>query len=52
MDHISRDSTAIEGREKPTKKTAAKMTLAKRGRPKHGEVRGGQQTRIENKRPV
>jgi hypothetical protein len=39
--HISRDATAIEGREKPVKKAAAKeaKVAKKRGRPKKGEVR-------------
>jgi hypothetical protein len=38
--HISRDSTAIEGREKPVKKAPKeKPAPKKRGRPKKGEVR-------------
>lgn len=38
--HISRDSTAIEAREKPKKKVALKaMPLRKKGRPKKGETR-------------
>jgi len=39
--HISRDSTAIEGREKPAKKTAPPEPPPKgrRGRPKKGEAR-------------
>jgi hypothetical protein len=38
--HISRDSTAIEGREKPAKKPEQEKPGArKRGRPKRGEVR-------------
>jgi hypothetical protein len=37
--HISRDSTAIEGREKPAKKAVKEKPAArKRGRPKRGEV--------------
>ncbi|MEC4747015.1 hypothetical protein [Methylomicrobium sp. Wu6] len=32
--HISRDSTAIEAREKPVKKAALDKVKAKRGRPK------------------
>ena len=45
--HISRDSTAIEAREKPLKKTAVEKVAAKRGRPKQGEERVKPQTRIE-----
>ena len=45
--HISRDSTAIEAREKPLKKLPLKKTLGKRGRPKQGEARVKPQTRIE-----
>ncbi len=45
--HISRDSTAIEAREKPVKKPVIEAVPAKRGRPKQGEVRVKQQTRIE-----
>jgi len=35
--HISRDSTAIEGREKPLRKKKEKKKQKKRGRPKKGE---------------
>ncbi|MCP5274309.1 MAG: transposase [Burkholderiales bacterium] len=45
--HISRDSTAIEAREKPIKETVIEAAPGKRGRPKKGEVRVRQQTRIE-----
>ena len=45
--HNSRDSTAIEAREKPVKKAAAPKVAAKRGRPKHGEERVKPLTRIE-----
>lgn len=45
--HLSRDSTAIEAREKPVKKTAVKQQPAKRGRPKQGESRVKPKTRIE-----
>lgn len=45
--HISRDSTAIEAREKPVKKAAVEKVAAKRGRPKQGEERVKPQTRIE-----
>jgi hypothetical protein len=38
--HISRDATAIEGREKPTAKPKPpKPAPRKKGRPRHGEVR-------------
>ncbi len=46
--HLSRDSTAIEAREKPAKKAAAEKPKAKRGRPVRGEVRAKPPlTRIE-----
>jgi hypothetical protein len=45
--HNSRDSTAIEAREKPIKKEPIKKVAAKRGRPKNGEVRVKALTRIE-----
>jgi hypothetical protein len=45
--HNSRDSTAIEAREKPLKKEPVKKIAAKRGRPKHGEERVKPLTRIE-----
>jgi transposase len=37
--HISRDSTAIEAREKPARKTPKSRKEKKRGRPKKGEVK-------------
>lgn len=37
--HISRDSTAIVGREKPAKKEKPPKTARKRGRPAKGEIR-------------
>ncbi len=37
--HISRDATAIVGREKPIKKAKALKVKRKRGRPAKGEVR-------------
>lgn len=37
--HISRDSTAIKGREKPKPKTKATKKAKKRGRPRKGEKR-------------
>jgi transposase len=46
--HISRDSTAINAREKPLKKPSKEdVTPKKRGRPKKGEIRVKQSTRIE-----
>jgi hypothetical protein len=48
--HISRDSTAIEAREKPVKtvaKTAEEKMPKKRGRPKKGEERSKVPTRLE-----
>ncbi|MCW5602772.1 transposase [Nitrosomonas sp.] len=46
--HLSRDSTAIEAREKPVKKPVTEESApTRRGRPKQGEDRTKQQTRIE-----
>ena len=45
--HNSRDSTAIEAREKPLKKAPIQKIAVKRGRPKQGEVRVKPLTRIE-----
>jgi transposase len=45
--HNSRDSTAIEAREKPLKKEPIPKIAVKRGRPKPGEVRNKPLTRIE-----
>jgi len=46
--HISRDSTAILAREKPEKKEAStKKEPKKRGRPKKGEERPKEPTRLE-----
>jgi len=45
--HISRDSTAIEGREKPLKKKKKIRKAQKRGRPSKGEKREKTETRIE-----
>lgn len=48
--HVSRDSTAIEGREKPTKKQkkVKKKKSKKRGRPAKGEIREErEETRIK-----
>lgn len=46
--HISRDSTAINAREKPLKKPKQEtVPPKKRGRPKKGEVRVKEPTRLE-----
>jgi hypothetical protein len=45
--HNSRDSTAIEAREKPIRKEIVEKVAIKRGRPKKGEVRVKTLTRIE-----
>ncbi len=45
--HNSRDSTAIEAREKSIKKEPVKKVAATRGRPKNGEVRVKTLMRIE-----
>ena len=45
--HNSRDSTAIEAREKPVKKVPVVKQPGKPGRPKKGEVRTKPLTRIE-----
>jgi hypothetical protein len=45
--HNSRDSTAIDAREKPLKKEKATQEPKKRGRPTKGEVRIKEPTRIE-----
>jgi len=46
--HVSKDSTAINAREKPAKKEAkAKPAAKKRGRPKKGEERPKTMTRLE-----
>lgn len=49
MGHIARDSTEIEAREKPAKKVAADKTPKPRprGRPKKGEMRAKELTRLE-----
>lgn len=45
--HVSRDSTAIHGREKPTSKPKEPKEEKKRGRPKKGEVRQKHLRRLE-----
>ena len=44
--HLSRDSTAIEGREKPARKKPEPKPAKKRGRPKKGEVREKKRRRL------
>ncbi len=46
VEHISRDATAIEAREKPKPK-AAKPKRRKRGRPRKGEARAKEPSRLE-----
>jgi hypothetical protein len=56
--HISRDSTAIEAREKPQKKNKAAVESStqkpkrKRGRPKKGEERVKESTRLERQQSM
>jgi len=45
--HNSRDSTAIDAREKPLKKEKIKKVAKKRGRPKKGEERTKEPTRLD-----
>lgn len=45
--HISRDATAINAREKPERKPTATKKPKKRGRPKKGETRPKELTRLE-----
>ena len=47
--HISRDSTSINAREKPLRKPKKQAAAPKkRGRPKKGEIRVKEPTRLEN----
>lgn len=53
--HISRDSTAIEVREKPhksTRKSKKKKKKNRRGRPKKGEIREKELSRLEKQRDM
>jgi hypothetical protein len=58
IDHISRDSTEIEAREKPVLKIPAKtefreaVTKRKPGRPKKGEEQVKEPTRLERQRTM
>ena len=45
--HVSRDSTAIEAREKPCKKKKPLKVKKKRGRPKKGEKRPKEEKRLD-----
>lgn len=45
--HLSRDSTAIEAREKPIKKVETVVEKKKQGRPKKGEERPKEPTRLD-----
>ena len=44
--HIGRDATAIKGNEKPVKSVKKEKVPKKRGRPKKGEVRVKEETRL------
>lgn len=51
--HISRDSTSIDAREKPIKKAAKKQKSSKkRGRPRKGEIRTKEPTRLERQQSM
>ena len=45
--HVSRDPTAIEGREKPAPKPTAETPKRKRGRPRKSEEKPEQSDRLE-----
>jgi Transposase DDE domain len=45
--HVSRDSTAIQSREKPARKQKKPKTCKKRGRPKKGEKRPKEEKRLD-----
>ena len=47
VEHISRDATAIEAREKPAPKAAKPKRRRKRGRPRKGEARAKEPSRLE-----
>lgn len=48
--HVSRDSTAIQGREKPAKKVKQARAPRKRGRPAKGEQREAEPKRLDVQR--
>ena len=47
VEHISRDATAIEARERPQPKAAKPKRRRKRGRPRKGEERAKEPSRLE-----
>ena len=47
VEHISRDATAIEAREKPAPKAAKPKRRRKPGRPHKGEARAKEPSRLE-----
>lgn len=50
--HIARDSTAIEGREKPVRMAAPDLPKRRRGRPKKGEEMTKPKRRLERQRAM
>ena len=50
--HISRDSTSIDAREKPVRKIKILKLKKKRGRPRKGEVRIKELTRLERQQSI
>ncbi len=50
--HISRDSTSIDAREKPVRKIKILKPKKKRGRPKKGEIRIKDLTRLERQQSM
>ena len=50
--HISRDSTSIDAREKPVRKIQIVKSKKKRGRPRKGEVRIKELTRLERQQSM
>jgi hypothetical protein len=50
--HISRDSTSIDGREKPVRKIKVLKPKKERGRPRKGEVRIKELTRLERQQSM
>lgn len=50
--HISMDSTSIDAREKPAKKAIKVQKPKKRGRPRKGEVRTKEPTRLERQQSM
>ncbi len=50
--HISRDSTSIDAREKPMKRIKVVKQKKRRGRPRKGEVRIKEPTRLERQQSM